>query len=388
MTRRTYFWRSRDALRYFTFETPIHFCFRTMNDIIALPRVSLVRSRTIQHSITAEDFAAHEQQLLQPIKPKAVAVPRGWRYLFRLHSNHEKVHLPLGEIEQALEYALWGRKMDVLDTFETDVLYCQLDQQLLWIRELRDGIPASSEEFKGMKQCIASIEASDDLPTEEFSVMNQPSSLWIAIEEFLDQDVDFHQQKVYQRLMKVVLQQLVHLNQIQDPSQVLFEIKTEIAIYFIKRFHLKRSSETLTAIVEHFVHARIGVLGFIQQQSSTGTTRPNTTLIRDTMEIRGFCSNNKLPVLENTTEALMNLSTVIPTSSQNDWQYIIRLVKEEAELSQDAEIETIGLFLALAISNMQDGIMNLSMILPLTELVPGSTDEYLRQCLLATKRFV
>ena len=148
-----------------------------------------------------------------------------------------------------------------LEDLELDVVYFHLQQQIRWLSDLELDISALTDPTWTLRDEIQFTEQCED-PGRELCRRNHPTTRMIRIEQLLENDPHFIKQMVYQEVRRVVFQ-IKELKTVPDPTK---DLKKKLEKYLRKRFKLQ-SSEALDLIVEHYIHARIGVLSYVESYS-------------------------------------------------------------------------------------------------------------------------
>lgn len=198
------------------------------------------------------------------------------------------------------------------------------------ISALTDPTWTLSQEIKFNEQC--------DDPVRELCAMNYPTTRMIRIEQLLENDSQFIDHAVYQEIRQVVLD-LKQLIVTKDPAQVVGKLKVKLEKYLRKRFKLK-TSEALDLIVEHYIHARIGVLCFMGLYSYESAfkvqyrMKPANVSARSLLDLQDLA----LPKLEQSIDLLSNMPVLMPTSALREWNNVLAAIKHEAYLKSDCHL--------------------------------------------------
>lgn len=253
----------------------------------------------------------------------------------------KKPSLPLSQIKLILTQAQTCRQERLtkaqLDDLELDIVYFQIQQQIRWIEALKMDISALTDSSWTLGEEIKFTELCKD-PVRELCVLNHPTARMIRIEQLLEEDVHFVKQNVYQEIRQVTLE-LKELAVVNDPTEIVKQLKTKLERYFRRRFKLQ-GSQALDLIVEHYIHARIGVLYFMGAYSYEHSfliqyrMKPSNVSARSVLDIQGF----KPPKLERAIDLLSNMPVLMPETALQEWRNVIETIKQETFVKNDCHL--------------------------------------------------
>ena len=134
----------------------------------------------------------------------------------------------------------WTEHMLLLH-FDTDAVYVQLKQQLVRLQRVESFSSASE---LSLKDCL-----------EGFDFVPHSIETTCQLEDCLKKDRQFQKQKFLRHVADLVYRLGADLTPCKDEFE---EIKTQMAMYLLSRFHLSESNSQTAAIV--YLRARIGIL--------------------------------------------------------------------------------------------------------------------------------